>query len=241
MNTKTIQKYLSYATRVLAVVLISLIIMSGFILEATKKPPEVRKRMMDDLSNQVKIQKTLPKPWPPQMNKPYADITLVDQEGKPFRLSKFRGKIIILENIDMTMPESQALSGAARYGVFGDTKIGFDKTLKPIEDIIGQYSQGKIKLPNPEIMIIKIIYYGPGGAQPVPADAVAWANHFKLSKQNNVIVAITERDMRATFTSVMTPGYQLIDRAFNLRVDSSGLQPKHSLELTFIPLIPKLL
>ena len=241
MNTILILKYLRYATYVLSAFLVLAIGLSVYILEATKMPPEVRNRIMSDLNNQFKNYSNFPLPWPPQMNKQYPDIGLIDQEGKAFKLSDFRGKIILIETIDMAMAQSQAYSGAATFGPFGAKTAEVDKKLQPIQAIIGKYSEGKITLPNPDIIYVKIIFYNATAAQALPTDATNWAEHFKLSKADNIFVAVPDKDLRIAATTSLLPGFQLIDRAFNLRVDSSGLTPKHNLEMTLIPLIPKLL
>ncbi len=241
MNAKIFQKILRYSIYAISLALISMIGISVMVLEAGKKPPEVRNRIMKDMTNQHKIVNTLPKPWPPMMNKTYPIFSLIDQEGKPFKISDFQGKVVIVENIDMSTPEAQSLSGARTLGPYGGEASKFDSNLQPINEIIGRYTEGKVALPHPDIIIVKVIYYNQKGEQPMPADAASWAQHFKLNKAENVIVAVPDKDMRSLATSAILGGYQLIDRAFNLRVDASGPKPKHNLEMTLIPLIPKLL
>jgi hypothetical protein len=241
MNAKTIMKILRYAIYAISLALIAMIGISVMVLESTKKPPEQRNRIMKDMQNQFKTVNNLPKPWPPMMNKTYPIFSLIDQEGKPFKISDYQGKVIIVENIDMSMPESQSLSGARTLGPFGGEAFKFDPNLQTINEIIGRYSEGKVVLPNPDIVVMKVIYYNQKGDQAMPADAASWAQHFKLNKAENVIVAVPEKDMRGSATASTLTGYQLIDRTFNLRVDASGPKPKHNLEMTLIPLIPKLL
>lgn len=232
MTVALFKKILRYATIILTTLLLFMIGLSVLVAESSKKPPEVRNRIMADLKNQAAIQASLPKPWPPQMNKPYPNFGLVDQEGKAIKLSDFRGKVILIENVDMGNKVSQALSGGI---------VDLPEAPQPIQKIVGEYSEGKVSLPNPEIILIKILYYNEKGERPTQADAARWAAHFKLSRTDNVIVAVPDQDMRAYYTSLIIPGYQLVDRAFNLRVDSAGENPKHSLEMTLIPLLAKLL
>jgi hypothetical protein len=243
MNYKQVQKYLQYAIYLFSAVLCLLIGLSMLALEATKKPLAVRERIMNDQVNISKVYNNLPKPWPPEMNKTYVDFGLVDQDGKSFRISDLKGKVILIEMVDMTRAESHIYSGSPTYGSFtGAPQIQVsDPSVMPIINILNKYSEGKIVIPDPDLVLLKIIFYNTAAAQPTAVDATNWANHFKLSRAQNIIVAVPEKDMRSSLTSAILPGFQLIDRNYVLRVDSTGATPKHSLSMTLVPLIPNLL
>lgn len=40
--------------------------------------------------------------WPPQPGHAYPDLELVDQTGRPVRLSSFKGRVILVEPVGMT-------------------------------------------------------------------------------------------------------------------------------------------
>lgn len=240
MNTKLFLKLLQVLSYIVGAFLVIAIGLSMYVLEATKKPPEVRNRILSDIKNYTKIAQSLPNPWPPQMNSTYPDFTLFDQEGKYFNISDYRGRILIIEHIDMANPVSHSQSGAATLGPLGIDASKLDPNVTPIETILPALTENKVNVPDPHILYIKIIHYNPTGDRATLADAQAWANHYKLMKSNNYIVAVPKNDTRTTFTSEIIGGYQLVDKAMTLRVDSAGPVPKHDLKLKLIPLVPKL-
>lgn len=244
MNIKKIQKILTYTSYGLGAVLVGLIILSGFVLESNKKPQAEIDRTILNTYKQAKgfsVNENLPQVWPPQMNKIYPDLALIDQTGNPFMLSDLRGKIIVVENVDMTSPVSQAQSGAATVGTYGNIQE-FDAGAKPFAELLYQHTDNMLTWPNANIVLLKVIYYNAQGGQATALDARGWAEHFGLRREDNIVVAVPQKDLRdKETTDIIIPGFQLIDRGMNLRVDSSGATPKHNLEMTLIPLIPKLL
>ena len=75
---------------------------------------------------------------------------------------------------------------------------------------------------------------------PTKEDARAWAQHFKISKDDNHFVTVFPFDMRGNKSFNLIPGFQLIDRNFILRSDAAGHSPKHNLYKQLIPMTPKL-
>lgn len=243
MEIYTFEKYLGKAIRLCFTILIFLILVSLLFLAGVNKTPEERNKYVKEkvlASLGVEVNENYPTPWPPMMNSTYPDYELIDQEGKQFKISDFKGKIIILEMVDMSSPISQAYSNAAENGIFGVTDK-YDNFSKPIEKMLSDYTNGDTILPLSTVEVIKVIMRTQNDQQPKPKDAEEWAAFFKLKKENNVIVAVPVKDMRGKETDKITPGYQLIDSEMMLRVDSAGITPKHNLEMTLVPLLPKLI
>src|SRR5262245_59866084 len=93
----------------------------------------------------------LPVPWPPVEGQAYPDIDLIDQNGKAFKLSDFKGKLIIVEPTAMTCPACQALSGAHGVGSFGD--VVPQPGISSIHTFFPIYAGG-LKLPRPDIILV---------------------------------------------------------------------------------------
>lgn len=242
MDTKKVIKYAYYMVYFLASILILLIVLAVVVLETTKNPDKaVREKAIKQLYSLEKKNTNLPDVWPPAMNKDYPDLALVDQQGTMFNLSEFKGKVVLVEYVDMTSPLSQAYSGAKSKGVLGDASQKFDENQKTIEEIILKETQGVVTLPHPDIVVVKVLIYNDKGGQAGPMDAERWAHHFGFTRENGVVVAVPQKDMREGRTDGLIPGFQLIDRVFDLRVDSAGPNPKHSLNFSLAPLIPTLL
>ena len=108
-------------------------------------------------------------------------------------------------------------------------------------NIIKKETQDSFTLPKDEIIVLKLILYNQDGTQPSSVDAENWANYYRLNKSDNYIVAVPAKDFRGEDTDKIVPGFQLLDRDLNLRVDAAGPAPKHNFKMSLIPLIPKLL
>ena len=218
-----------------------MIVVSIAALEANKKPWEERKKVLAEWNGIELPNENLPTPWPPEMNKPYPDIPLIDASGNEFNLSKYSGKIIVVEYVDMTSPVSQSYSGAKKYGVYGKPSNSYDESVMSFESLVAKETMGKVHIPNHDIIYLKIIIYNDNGEQAKPEDAKLWADHFKFKPENNYIIAVPQKDIRDKRTDKIVPGIQLVDSDFLLRVDSAGPNPKHDLRFRLVPLIPVLL
>ncbi len=249
MDSKQIQKYLSYVIKTLFTILGLLMILSVVHIEKNKKSPEEiarilkeTKELRDIMAKGGRVNDNLPDPWPPKMNKPYPDILMFDQEGKEFTLSSLKGKVIIMEFIDINSPVSQAQSGAGLLGAYyAASSMDVDKYARPFAQVLRKNTAQGLVLPNDSIVELKVIVYGEGGSAGTRDDAQNWAKHFDLKKSDNVIVAVPKKDIRGDVSSKLISGFQLIDKNMLLRVDSSGVEPKHSLAMTLVPLVPKLI
>ncbi|PCI56350.1 MAG: hypothetical protein COB36_06130 [Alphaproteobacteria bacterium] len=218
-------------------------------IEANKKPDEEIAQILEEqrkmriiLATVSKGNENLPEVWPAKMNVAYPDFELFDQKGEKFLLSSLEGRVIILEYIDISSPVSQAQSGSAAVGVyFGAKSQELNKEAQPFSNVIKKVTNGAFMLPNDNILELKIIVYGADGAPGSRDDAEQWAQHFKIAESENVIVAVPALDMRSEESQSLVRGFQLLDKNLILRVDSSGVMPKHNLEMTLVPLVPKLI
>ena len=178
-----------------------------------------------------------PKVWPPIVGKPYPDLDLIDQEGVEFKLSYLKGKVIIIEPIGMTCAACQAFSGGHEYGAFENNPV--ESYSQSFRKIFPKYAKG-LRLPSKDIAFVQIILYDMKLGKPNKEDANKWAKHFNISKNDNHFVTVFPYDMRSRISFNMIPGFQLIDRNFILRADSTGHRPTHNLYKELIPLTPKL-
>ena len=250
IERKTIDKIIRYSIAGLSCFLIVLMFLSVIVFEAKKKPVVERQAILDkqlaDLKKRVEVKTpnaNLPDQWPPKMNDNYPNLALIDQTGQSFKLADLKGKVIVLEYIDMSSPVSQAQSGAGLLGAYGALQE-VDEYTETFEDVLRKnpaLDQQPLILPHRDLLQVKIIAYTQDGKQASRDDAQFWAEHFGFTKDRNIIVAVAEKDIRDEDVQNLVTGYQLIDKNFNLRVDSAGPAPKHNLKLTFVPLVPKLL
>ncbi|MBK9584851.1 MAG: hypothetical protein WBC26_07785 [Alphaproteobacteria bacterium] len=242
MDTKTLIKYATRVSYVLGGFLALLLVLSLVILELNKNPDAVaRKRKADEIFGPKVVNQNLPKPWPPEMNQPYPELSLIDSKGAPFKLSDKKGKVMVVEYIDMSSPLSQSYSGAKEKGVYGGATKTFDEGVSRFEEIASKENQGQAVLPSPDIIFIKVIIYNENGEQAKSSDAELWEKHFGFTSDNNYFVTVPEKDIRDKLTDRIVPGFHLIDKEFNLRVDSAGSEPKHSLQFRLVTMIPTLL
>ncbi len=176
--------------------------------------------------------------WTPQKGQIYPDLELIDQEGVRFRLSDLKGKIVVIQPVGMNCPACQAFSGAHDIGSFEKNAVqpGVPSALK----LFPRYTEG-MPFPNKDVIFIQILFYDMKFGPPKLEDAQKWAAHFQLNKKDFEIVAVPVKDMRSDTTYKMIPGFQLLDRDFILRSDSSGHYPQDNLYKTLIPMVPDLL
>lgn len=174
--------------------------------------------------------------WPPVLNQPYPDLELIDQDGETFKLSYLKGKVIIIEPIGMNCPSCQAYSGAHDYGAFENNPV--EAHSRSFRKIFPLYAKG-LKLPSKDIIFVQLLLYDMRMGKPTAEDAHKWAQHFKLYRKHNHFVTVSPHDMRSNVSYNMIPGFQLIDKNFVLRIDSTGHHPKHSLYKHLIPMTPE--
>lgn len=248
MEREKVDKIINISLKVLFSLLFVLIFLSIMRIEATKKPPEEIKQILEQqqeerikLAAGEPLNDKLPNPWPPKMNKPYPDLPLVASDGTNFKLANYKGKVIVLSFLDMSSPTAQAQSGAGLSGAYGVT-VDKDPLARPFSDVFRTIPESEdMNYPHKDLLEIIVLVYSQEGQQTTVDDAQNWAEHFDLSREDNVIVAVPVKDIRSDETGEVLNGYQLIDKNMILRVDSSGSSPKHNLKMTLMPLVPKLL
>ena len=80
-----------------------------------------------------------------------------------------------------------------------------------------------------------------GAQAPTAEDVHAWAEHFGMDRAKNRIVLAGTADLLGTASYNLIPGFQLIDKDFIVRSDSTGENPSRNLYQELLPMIPKLL
>jgi hypothetical protein len=241
MDLEKIRKYVGYAIRGLLALL--LLMIGASFMAADKKARETLKMTDDKPVDSVMAAslrpKILPDPWPPRVHQAYPDLKLFDSAGRAFSLSLLKGKVVVVEMVDMTSPLSQAYAGARTYGVLGGDKV--DPFAATFPEVLAKYSETPVALPHSDIIMLKLILFGPNQRRPTVQDAASWATHFHYSVADNVIVAVPQDDWRGDITLNLVPGFQLIDRSFLLRADSAGPSPRHNLFFILTPMVAELL
>ncbi|MGN7438362.1 MAG: hypothetical protein ACTHOO_06930 [Alcanivorax sp.] len=248
MEREKVDKIIKVALKVLFSLLFVLLFLSVMRIEATKKPQEeinaiLLKQQQERIAEVTgkSMNENLPDTWPPKMNTEYPSLELIASDGKRFKLSDYKGKVIVLSYIDMSSPISQAQSGSGLSGPYGTT-VDTDPYAEPFEDTLRKtLGDDDFDFPNDDVVQVKVLVYSPADEQASVDDAEGWAGHFDLTPENGVIVAVPVKDIRGEETDTIINGFQLIDKNHILRVDSSGPEPKHNLKMTLIPLVPKLL
>ncbi len=175
--------------------------------------------------------------WPPVVGKSYPDLELVDQTGTKVRLSSFKGKVMIVEPVGMNCAACLAFSGAHEKG--GYQNFSPQKDLDSFENYLRQYAPS-VSMQGNDIVFIQLLLYSPSMKTPDLPEVQAWAKHFGFETSKNQYVLQGTPEMINDASYAMIPGFQLIDRQFILRSDSTGHAPKHDLYRHLIPMIPKL-
>jgi hypothetical protein len=174
-----------------------------------------------------------PTSWPPVENRLYPDMELYNQDGKLTRLSDLSGNVIIVQPVAMSCPLSQAYSGANKKGKTPFKKCFPNNGIIDFEQRMNDYAG--ISMKTPGVVFVQILFYNMQNEPPSLDDAKQWANHFDLRTSNNQYVLVATPEMVTRKSAMLIPGFQLIDRTFNLRSDSTGILPKRNLYLHFFP------
>jgi hypothetical protein len=177
--------------------------------------------------------------WPPRRGERYPNLTLYDQRGQLVSLASLRGKVILLEPVGMTCEACQSLSGAGKVGVFGHQSV--QAGVETLEDYFPRYTGG-LSLSDPRIAYVQVLLYGLDLHAPSPAEAKAWAHHFKFDERPNVYVLAGTPGLIGPASYAMIPGFQLIDKNFVLRAWWYGeTGTGDDLWTQLLPMIPRLL
>jgi len=177
--------------------------------------------------------------WPPELNKEFPDVELIDQNGSKLRISDFQGSVLLIEYIGMNCPACQAFSGAnTKIGPYQNN--GVQKGLKSIKEYCPLYANG-VSLTDDEITYIQILLYDMKLGSPGLEDAKKWAKHFRFDSAKREFVTVPTKDLRGNASYNLIPGFQLVDKNFVLRSDSTGHNPRHNLWKTLLPMVSKLM
>ena len=174
-----------------------------------------------------------PVAWPPVVGNAYPDLTLQDAAGRTVALSSFKGKVLLIEPVGMNCPVCQAFAGGNTRGGYGD--VTPQRDLASIEEYL---HDAGVDLDDDRIVFVQLLLYGMDMKAPSPDDAKAWAAHFGL---DGAVVLVGTPEMIGPAAFNLIPGFQLVDRKFVLRSDSTGHAPKDNLYETLIPMIGTLL
>ncbi|MFQ5960639.1 MAG: peroxiredoxin family protein [Candidatus Methylomirabilales bacterium] len=176
--------------------------------------------------------------WPPRVGEPYPDLELFDQTGQKVRLSSFKGSVLLIEPVGMTCPACQAFAGAHRHGSFEG--VVPQHGLPSIEELFPRYTNG-LSLDDDRIVLVQLLLYSMSMGAPSPDDARRWAEHFRMDRSKNFVVLAGTEGLLGPASYNMIPGFQLVDRNFILRADSTGHHPRHDLWRYLLPMVPQLL
>ncbi len=175
--------------------------------------------------------------WPPRAGQPFPDVQLVDQTGKTVKISSFRGKVILVEYIGMNCPACQAFAGAHDRGSLG--KVRPQQGLDSIEKLFPSYTRG-LSLDDERIVFVQVLLYDLSLGAPTVDDAGKWAQHFQLERSKPVVL-VPKKDLRGPGSYNLIPGFQLVDKNFVVRSDSTGHHPRHDLYTELLPAVRGLL
>lgn len=156
--------------------------------------------------------------WPPEKGKPYPDLCLFNREGKPTRLSAFRGKVILLEFVDTTNRLSIANVSGPGPGYRG---------VKPVEAgprLDKSLAKWNVDTSNPDFVHLQVIFFS-GGAPPTAKDAQDWFKHWKLSERLESEVVYADPRYQVGQIKALVGGLHGIDRDFKFNIDCTGPTP----------------
>ena len=176
--------------------------------------------------------------WPPRVGDPFPDLQLTSLDGQPVNLSRYQGKILVIESIGMPCKACQAFSGGHEVGGFGGVEP--QSGLESFEKYFDRFARGA-KLSDDRLVFIQILYFGPDGRRaPTLDEARQWASHFRMTDAPNRRVLIGTPDLISDETRAMIPGFQLVDHNFVLQCDA-GNPPRQDLYRDLLPVMPVLL
>jgi len=174
--------------------------------------------------------------WPPRLDKPYPDLELVDQTGQKVKLSSFKGRVMLVEAVGMNCPACQAFAGAHEAGGFEG--ITPQKGLSSIEKLFAQHAG--VPFGTDRLVFVQVLLYSMSMKAPTADDARRWAEHFGMERSSDRVVLAGEPWLLGTASYDLIPGFQLVDRNFVLRSDSTGHQPRHNLYTHLLPMAGRL-
>lgn len=176
--------------------------------------------------------------WVPTIGQPFPDLQLIDQNGKAVQLSKYKGKVLLIEPIGMSCSGCQALSGGHKYGPYKGVRP--QPSAKSIEEYVQAFGKG-IQLTDDRLVFMQIIFFNTSMKAPQPSDIKGWIGHFDMNRSPNFIVLGGTQKLANPSIRKTIPGFFLVDKNFILRHDAAGHKPKSNLFTELIPQIKALI
>ena len=112
--------------------------------------------------------------------------------------------------------------------------------LPSIEKLVRSYSNGAT-LHHSELIFIHLVLYNMDLKAPSVEEVREWAEYYELDQCENCYVLAGNPSFIGNDSYNMIPGFQLVDKNFILRKDSTGHHPTHNLFTELLPSLPKLL
>lgn len=136
----------------------------------------------------------------------------------------------------MSCPACQAFAGAGSCG--GLNGVSAQPGLPSADSLL---SQRGIAAQDPALVRVQLLLYGPNMGVPSLKDGQDWAKHFDFTNRPNEILLIADARFQNQYSFNMIPGFQLIDKNFVLRCDSTGHNPKNDLYRDLLPMLKSML
>ncbi len=175
--------------------------------------------------------------WPPRLGQPYPDLRLVDQTGRTVTMSSFKGKVILVEYVGMNCAACQAFSGAHDRGAF--EKVQPQRGIRSIEKLLPRFAGG-LSLDDERIIFVQVLLYSMSMGAPTTEDARRWAEHFQLDRSKDEVVLAGKKELLGRDSYNLIPGFQLVDKNFIVRSDSTGHNPRDNLYTELLPKVREL-
>jgi hypothetical protein len=179
----------------------------------------------------------LPFAWPPRVGEPFPELVLVSATGEQVALSRFKGKVVLIETVGMNCPACNAFAGAHQKGGYAGTRP--QEGLPSIEKLLQRFAGG-LELDHEDLVLVHLLLFDPNYAAPDADDAREWASHFAMHERRDVHVLAGGEALLNRASYDMIPGFFLVDRDFVLRADSTGHKPRHDLYRELLPMVPEL-
>ncbi len=176
--------------------------------------------------------------WPPREGYYYPNLSLTNYDGKQISLSSLKGKVILFEAIGMSCPACQAFAGAGKNGISGLGGVVPQIGMSNVDELL---SQQNISPHDPRLVVVQILLYNLSMQAPSVNDARLWAKHFHLEGKPNRYVLAGTSSLMGNASYNLIPGFQLVDKSYVLRCDSTGHNPKHNLYTELLPMLKKML
>ncbi|MFN8391158.1 MAG: hypothetical protein U0136_12780 [Bdellovibrionota bacterium] len=171
----------------------------------------------------------------PELNRAYPDVQLFDEAGQSVSLSSFRGRTILLHAVSMGCPICQAFSGSDTYGPFG--AVMPNASLSPLEFYLAKGAPEAYK--NRSFQIIQVVFFNGSGEAPTVSELAEWSRHFHFHERGITVLG-APMAVSQTLGTKLVPGFQVLDKNFVLRADSTGMIPRHDFRTQLIPVLKML-